>query len=234
MQQHVLLVEDDQHIAELLELHLQDQNFKVTVANNGFQGNDLALQSNVDMVVLDINLPGINGLEICRNIRRHRRNYIPVLLLTAKNEENDIVLGLEVGADDYISKPFSVWELVARIKAILRRTEVYKEELQKEGKMLQFADMVIDIDNRIVTLSENRIELTPKEFDLLYTLAKKPGRSFSRQQLLDTVWGYQFEGLEHTVNSHINRLRMKIEQDIQQPRFILTTWGVGYRFNDEW
>lgn len=153
-------------------------------------------------------------------------------MMTAKSEEIDIITGLDVGADDYITKPFSVKELVARVRAVLRRTQAMNTDMTKMGKVLQFSDMTIDAENRTVTLKGAYLDLTPKEFDLLYMLAKKPGRSHSRQQLLDAVWGYEFEGLEHTVNSHINRLRMKVEADVQNPTYILTTWGVGYRFND--
>ena len=154
-------------------------------------------------------------------------------MMTAKSDENDIVTGLEVGADDYITKPFSVKELVARVKAVLRRTQAMNSDLAKSGKVLQYEGLSIDTENRTVILRGERVDLTPKEYDLLYILAKKPGRSFSRQQLLDAVWGYEFEGLEHTVNSHINRLRIKVEKDVQNPTYILTTWGVGYRFNDD-
>ena len=228
----VLIVEDDLNIAELVALHLRDIGCDVTIENDGLAGHDRALRDNFNLIILDINLPKMSGLEICKNVRKHRR-YVPIMMMTAKNDENDIVMGLEVGADDYITKPFSVKELVARVKAVLRRTQAANSELQKSGKVLSFPDLTIDTENRTVILRGERVDLTPKEYDLLYTLAKKPGRSYSRQQLLDTVWGYEFEGLEHTVNSHINRLRIKIEHDIQNPTYILTTWGVGYRFNDD-
>jgi two-component system, OmpR family, alkaline phosphatase synthesis response regulator PhoP len=228
----ILIVEDDKHIAELVAINLKDNGCAVTIENDGIAGHDRALKETFDLLILDINLPKMTGLEICKAVRKHRR-YVPIMMMTAKSEENDIVLGLEVGADDYITKPFSVKELVARVKAVLRRTHAANMELAKSGKVLNYADMTIDIENRTVILRGERVDLTPKEFDLLYTLAKKPGRSYSRQQLLDTVWGYEFEGLEHTVNSHINRLRIKIEKDIHNPVYILTTWGVGYRFSDD-
>lgn len=228
----ILIVEDDNNIAELVAINLRDAGCEVVIENDGLAGHDRAMRDTFNLLILDINLPKMTGLDICKNVRKHRR-YVPIMMMTAKGDENDIVLGLEVGADDYITKPFSVKELVARVKAVLRRTQAANSDLQKSGKVLNFPDLTIDTENRTVILRGERVDLTPKEYDLLYTLAKKPGRSYSRQQLLDTVWGYEFEGLEHTVNSHINRLRMKIEQDIQNPTFILTTWGVGYRFNDD-
>jgi two-component system, OmpR family, alkaline phosphatase synthesis response regulator PhoP len=227
----VLIVEDDAHIAELVALHLRDAGCKVTIENDGIAGHDRALRETFDLFLLDINLPKMSGLEICRSIRKHKK-YVPVMMMTAKSEENDIVTGLDVGADDYITKPFGVKELVARVRAVLRRSQAMNTDMSKMGKVLQFSDMTIDTENRTVTLKGERMDLTPKEFDLLFILAKKPGRSHSRQQLLDAVWGYEFDGLEHTVNSHINRLRMKIEEDVQNPTYILTTWGVGYRFSD--
>ena len=228
----ILIVEDDNNIAELVAINLRDAGCEVTIENDGLAGHDRALKENFNLLILDINLPKMTGLDICKNVRKHRR-YVPIMMMTAKSDENDIVMGLEVGADDYIIKPFSVKELVARVKAVLRRTQAANGELQKSGKVLNFPELSIDTENRTVILRGERVDLTPKEYDLLYTLAKKPGRSYSRQQLLDTVWGYEFEGLEHTVNSHINRLRMKIEMDIHNPTYILTTWGVGYRFNDD-
>lgn len=228
----ILIVEDDNNIAELVAINLQDVGCEVTIENDGLAGHDRAMKNHFDLLLLDINLPKMTGLDICKNIRKHRR-YVPIMMMTAKSDENDIVMGLEVGADDYITKPFSVKELVARVKAVLRRTRAANSELQQSGKVLTFPELVIDTENRTVLLREERVDLTPKEYDLLYTLAKKPGRSYSRQQLLDTVWGYEFEGLEHTVNSHINRLRMKIEKDLHNPQYIITTWGVGYRFNDD-
>jgi two-component system, OmpR family, alkaline phosphatase synthesis response regulator PhoP len=228
----ILIVEDDPHIAELVSMHLTEAGCKITVETDGIAGHDRALRETFDLLLLDINLPKMTGLDICKAVRKHRK-YVPVMMMTARSEENDIVTGLEVGADDYITKPFSVKELVARVKAVLRRTQAMNADLAKSGKVLQYENLTIDTENRTVILRGSRLDLTPKEYDLLYILAKKPGRSFSRQQLLDAVWGYEFEGLEHTVNSHINRLRMKVEVDVQNPTYILTTWGVGYRFNDD-
>ena len=228
----ILIVEDDPHIAELVSLHLTDVGCQVTIENDGLAGHDRALRETFNLLILDINLTKMTGLDICKAVRKHRK-YVPIMMMTAKSDENDIVMGLEVGADDYITKPFSVKELVARVKAVLRRTQAMNVDLAKSGKVLQYEGLSIDTENRTVILRGERVDLTPKEYDLLYILAKKPGRSFSRQQLLDAVWGYEFEGLEHTVNSHINRLRIKVEKDVQNPTFILTTWGVGYRFNDD-
>ena len=156
-------------------------------------------------------------------------------MLTAKSEEIDKIIGLELGADDYMTKPFSVREFVARVKAIFRRQDMAKNKgvITEQNKVFNFGDLMLDLDKRKVTIKEERIDLSPKEFDLLALLASKPGKSYSRSKILNLVWGYDFEGYEHTVNSHINRLRGKIEPDIQQPTFILTSWGVGYRFNEE-
>ena len=155
-------------------------------------------------------------------------------MLTAKSEEIDKVLGLETGADDYLTKPFSVREFVARVKAIFRRETIHQKKSDYSiVNILKIENLIIEQDKRKVILSGNRIELTPKEYDLLVLFAQHPGKSYSREDLLNLIWGYEFSGYEHTVNSHINRLRSKIESDFSKPHFILTTWGVGYRFNDE-
>jgi DNA-binding response OmpR family regulator len=161
-------------------------------------------------------------------------NFTPILMLTAKTEEIDKVMGLESGADDYLTKPFGVREFIARVKAILRRSETYGSAPDADSKgKIQIGEVEIDIEKRRVKRGDDKIELTPKEFDLLVLLAKNPGVSYSRDQLLKTIWGYEFSGYEHTVNSHINRLRSKIEPNLDEPQYILTTWGIGYRFNDE-
>jgi two-component system, OmpR family, response regulator len=173
----------------------------------------------------------MDGMDVCR-IMRSEKNYTPVLMLTAKTSELDRVLGLEVGADDYLTKPFSVPELVARVNAILRRAEQYQEPAATaHGERLQFDQLSVDPDTRQVLLGDNRVELTAKEFDLLLHFAKHPERVFTRSQLLSSVWGYGHDGYEHTVNSHINRLRAKIESDPAKPRFVITVWGVGYKFS---
>lgn len=228
----VLVIEDDPNIVDLLEIHLRDLDCQINRAHDGEHGLHEALTHKFDLIILDIMLPKMEGMEVCRQIRANK-NATPILMLTAKSEEIDKVLGLETGADDYLTKPFSVREFIARVKAIFRRSKLNQASSKEAPKLLQFDHMVIDIDKRKVTLEGKRIDLSPKEFELLTLLASHPGKSYSRQQLLNLVWGYDFEGYEHTVNSHINRLRGKIETDLNEPQFILTTWGVGYRFNEE-
>jgi two-component system, OmpR family, alkaline phosphatase synthesis response regulator PhoP len=230
----VLLIEDDINIVELLTIHLNDLSCHVTTEGNGLRGLSIAKEQSFDLIILDIMLPGMNGMEICRRIRQTDR-HTPILILSAKSEEIDKVVGLETGADDYLTKPFSVREFIARVKVIFRRKEevLPAKEDATASAIIRFAGLEIDRDKRKVTLNLNRIDLSPKEFDLITLLAANPGKSYSRKRLLNLVWGYEFEGYEHTVNSHINRLRGKIEEDISNPKFILTTWGVGYRFNEE-
>ena len=231
----VLVVEDDRDIVDLLEIHLKDMNCELDKVYEGNEGLKKGLEESYDLIILDIMLPNKDGLEICRQLRA-KDILTPIMMLTAKSEEIDKVLGLEFGADDYMTKPFSVREFVARIKAIFRRAEMAenrKNAQEKNDLILQFGDLTIDLDKRKVAIQNQRIDLSPKEFDLLNLLASKPGKSYSRMQILNLVWGYDFEGYEHTVNSHINRLRGKIEPDIQQPTYILTSWGIGYRFNED-
>lgn len=229
----VLAIEDDRNIIDLLEIHLKDLDCEVTRASDGKSGLEQALNGIFDLVILDVMLPQMDGMEVCRQIRMHR-NQVPILMLTAKSEEIDRVLGLETGADDYLIKPFSVREFIARVKVIFRRSQLLEAQLTQEGsKRFQFDDLAIDVEKRKVQLGDRRIELSPKEFELLVLLASHPGKSYSRQRILNLVWGYDFDGYEHTVNSHINRLRTKIEPDLTNPKYILTTWGVGYRFSEE-
>ncbi|TAE55105.1 MAG: DNA-binding response regulator [Bacteroidetes bacterium] len=227
----VLIVEDDPNIVKLLEMHLTDQGCATTCAYGGPEGLSLALSGTYQLIILDITLPGINGIEICRQVRAASLRT-PILMLTARSEEIDKVLGLEMGADDYLTKPFSIRELIARVHVILRRSR-QQIEVNTKNEVLRLGELVIDREKRRTLLNNKRIELSPKEFELLILLASHPGRSYNRQQLLDLVWGYDFAGMEHTVNSHINRLRSKIEPDMSQPLYILTTWGVGYRFNED-
>lgn len=227
-----LIIEDDPSIAELVNIHLSDLGFDVRHTDLGQTGLSLAQAGNYDLLILDLMLPDMDGVDIARQLRIEKVN-IPIIMLTARSEEIDKVLGLETGADDYITKPFSVREFKARVKAVLRRTQPEGEAGENQNKAISFDNLVIEVDNRIVRLRGERVELTPKEFDLLVLLGSHPGRSYSRGQLLQQVWGYDFEGYEHTVNSHINRLRSKIEADPSDPTYILTTWGVGYRFNDQ-
>lgn len=229
----VLIVEDDKNIVDLLEIHLKDLHCDIMRVYDGEEGLHVALSNPYDLIILDVMLPSMDGMEICRQIRM-KGNTTPIMMLTAKSEEIDKVLGLETGADDYLTKPFSVREFIARVKAIFRRSKLTRQS-QKEtsSSLLNFGDLKIDVEKRKVTINEKRIELSPKEFELLVLLASHPGRSYNRQRILNLVWGYDFNGYEHTVNSHINRLRGKIEPDINKPTYILTTWGVGYRFNEE-
>lgn len=227
----VLVIEDDKSIADLLEIHLKDLNCEVTTNLDGSEGLKTATSEPFDLIVLDLMLPKVDGLEICKEVRR-KDIYTPILMLTSKSEEMDKVLGLEVGADDYLTKPFSIREFIARAKAILRRVEAIQKEIGSDAD-IKVNDLTIEASKRKVTLRGDRIDLTPKEFDLLHLLASHPGKTYTREQLLNILWGYQYNGYEHTVNSHINRLRSKIEPDISKPTYILTSWGVGYRFNEE-
>lgn len=229
---HILLIEDDPEIVQLLELHLKDVGYEVAFRFNGAEGLQEVIDNPPDLVILDIMLPGMDGIEVCRNIRAKNLN-LPILMLTAKSEEIDKVLGLEMGADDYLSKPFSVRELLARVKAIFRRQDMLVPANGIATQRMDFGRLSMDLDLRKVVLDGQRVELSPKEFELLALLASNPGKSYDRTQLLNLIWGYDFKGYEHTVNSHINRLRSKIEPDMGNPTFILTTWGVGYKFNEE-
>ncbi|OQW30073.1 MAG: DNA-binding response regulator [Nitrospira sp. SG-bin1] len=229
----ILVIEDDRDIARLLELHLQDGGYTVHIVRDGVTGCTHALSNTYDLIILDLMLPGMDGLDICHALRA-KPNYTPVLMLTAKSTELDRVLGLEVGADDYLTKPFSIRELLARVKALFRRMEVLRTPVESaRQKLIRAGDLVIDTEKRKVTLSGRTIDLTVKEFDLLLLFARQPGRVYTRSQLLDLVWGYAHAGYEHTVNSHINRLRAKIESDTSRPRYILTVWGIGYSFSEE-
>ncbi len=234
MPQSILVIEDNHDIADLVALHLCDEGYEVTIHNDGSEGLAAARATNFDLLVLDLMLPGTDGLTICRELRAGP-HYLPILMLTAKTTELDRVLGLEMGADDYLTKPFSIRELVARVKALLRRAEAMGNQPAAEeesAEQIQCGELLIDTERRQVSVAANTVELTAKEFDLLLYFARHPGRVYSRVQLLDQVWGYGHEGYEHTVNSHINRLRSKIEDDPAKPRYVLTVWGVGYKFNE--
>jgi len=235
MNRTILVIEDDKDIAELVALHLRDEGYGVDVVHNGSEGFTRAQKDGYDLIVLDLMLPGTDGLSICRQLRGEN-NMVPILMLTAKSSELDRVLGLEMGADDYLTKPFSIRELVARVKAQLRRSDVLRmqppNQNNEQHEIISAGTMNIDIERRHVTIKNETIELTAKEFDLLLYFASHPGRVYSRTQLLDQVWGYGHEGYEHTVNSHINRLRAKIEQNPAKPHFVLTVWGVGYKFTE--
>jgi DNA-binding response OmpR family regulator len=230
MRKHILLIEDHRDIANLVMINLRDSHMQVDHAANGRTGLAMALSGNYQLVILDLMLPGMDGVEVCKALRRDKV-YTPVLMLTARTSELDRVLGLEIGADDYLTKPFSIRELVARVNAILRRVGDYQSQAEaSESGPLEYDSLRIDADRRHVLCGGREVELTAREFDLLWHFARNPGRVFTRAQLLDSVWGYGHEGYAHTVNSHINRLRSKIEPDPANPRYVLTVWGVGYRF----
>ncbi len=226
----ILIVEDEQDIADLVSLHLSALCDEAVIARDGHEGLRLATSEQWAVIILDLRLPGPDGLEICRAVRRERP-YQPILMLTSKSSELDRVLGLETGADDYLTKPFSVLELVARVRALFRRIEnVQRTPAATNGGVINAGPLSIDAASREVELDGRTIELTAREFDLLNYFARNPGRVFRRADLLDQVWGYGHEGYEHTVNSHINRLRAKIEINPSQPEMIVTVWGVGYKF----
>lgn len=227
----ILIVEDQDDIAELLKLHLSDLGAEVHRAADGHAGMEMACGQAWDLLILDIQLPGPSGLEICRAVRRDE-DYVPVLLLTSRASELDRVLGLDIGADDYITKPFSVMELIARVKATFRRVSAMQPK-ESNTAPEQITIGRISINDRLhqVSLGDEVVELTAREFDLLRHFAVQPGRVFRRSELLDSVWGYGHDGYEHTVNSHINRLRAKIEKDPNNPEIIVTVWGVGYKLD---
>jgi DNA-binding response OmpR family regulator len=231
MRKRILVIEDERDIADLIRLHLEDLNYFVSVARDGNTGLRKSSAGSWDLIILDLRLPGVDGLEICRRLRQ-RSEYVPILMLTSKSSELDRVVGLEIGADDYVTKPFSVLELMARVKAILRRTHLFDRSNLQAMDTVRVGDLTIDPATRSAVVREEAVELTAREFDLLFHFAKHPGRVFSRAELLDRVWGYGHDGYEHTVNSHINRLRAKIESDPAHPEFIVTMWGVGYKMNN--
>lgn len=233
MNQRILVIEDNTDLASLLQLHLSDQFWTVDLESRGDRGFDKAINQIYDLIVLDIMLPGMDGIEILKQLRA-RDILTPILMLTSRSSEVDRILGLEFGADDYVTKPFSIRELVARIKAIFRRMETFKhQDTDNTEPVLRINDLTIVPEKRKVMMAEKLIDLTAKEYDLLYFFAQHPGRVFNRSQLLDSVWGYGHDGYEHTVNSNINRLRAKIETNPAQPDYILTVWGVGYKFRED-
>ena len=225
----VLVVEDDAHIADLICLHLRDEQFEVVHSADGTEGLGLLEQGGWDALILDLMLPGVDGLEICRRARAMAR-YTPIIITSARSSELHRILGLELGADDYLAKPFSSLELTARVKAVFRRQEAMGQNLLMDAGRIASHGLSIDPLSRDVKLRGETVDLTPREFDLLYYFARHPGEVFSRLELLDRVWGYQHDGYEHTVNTHINRLRTKIERDPAEPDIILTVWGKGYKF----
>ena len=229
MNHKVLVVEDNAEIANLVQLHLKDIYCEADIASDGQAALKLFEKGNYELVILDLMLPVMDGLEVCKRLRE-KDKLIPVIMLTSKSSELDRVLGLEIGADDYMTKPFSIPELMARVKSQFRRLGAM--QMPVEQQVLRRGDVVIDPDKHCASIDNKPLELTAKEFDLLLHFAAHPGRVYSRLELLDQVWGYSYEGYEHTVNSHINRLRAKIEKDPAKPKHILTVWGVGYKFNE--
>lgn len=228
MKEQLLLVEDDDAIAGALRLHLEDAGFRLHRESDGLKAIAAIDRQRWDLVLLDLTLPGADGWDVCRHLRQ-RRADVPVIMLSARSAEAHRILGLELGADDYLSKPFSMLELVARVRALLRRMDKVRAPLSALSE-LRFGGFRLDIVKRELLREFETIPLTLREFDLLHFLVRHPDQVFSREELLRKVWVAGFDGYEHTVNSHINRLRSKIEADPKEPRFIVTVWGMGYRF----
>ncbi|MTV47583.1 response regulator [Heliobacillus mobilis] len=227
----ILVVEDDQHILELVRFNLEKEGHEVETAMDGEAALERLQEDLPDAIILDLMMPRLDGLEVCRRVRsRARSAHLPILMLTAKGEEVDKVIGLEMGADDYMTKPFSPRELTARIKALLRRTLRTTET--KPGGSMQIGELAVDTERYEVRVNGQKQELTPKEFELLRWLASHPGKVFTREFLLERIWGYDFFGDSRTVDVHIRHLRQKIERDPGNPRYIETVRGVGYKFHD--
>jgi DNA-binding response OmpR family regulator len=226
MKRKILVVEDDRKMADLIRLYLEKDGYRVQVAYDGGEGLELGRRGGQDLILLDLMLPSIDGLDVMRMLRRESR--VPIIMLTARSTEDDKLLGLNLGADDYITKPFSPRELVARVRAVLRRTG--DEEIEQE--ITHVGGIVVDFARHEVRLRGALVHLTPKEFRLLATLAKEPGRAFSRLELLEKVFGYDYEGLERTLDVHIMNLRKKIEADPAQPKYVLTVYGLGYKLGE--
>lgn len=234
MTDKVLVVEDDLDIADLIRINLAELGIEIDHFDNGREALNNAMENNYALLILDVMLPEVSGLDICRQVRDKKPEQA-IIMLTAKNSETDRVLGLELGADDYMTKPFSTRELQARVRSQLRKVEVLRQASavtkQDDEKPLVVGSLVINQKNHIAVFEDNTLDLTATEFELLYHLASHPNQVFTRSQLLESVWGYHHSGYEHTVNSHINRLRAKIESDATSPQIVQTVWGVGYKFN---
>src|SRR5712671_3017270 len=228
----LLVVEDDENISSAISEYFSRAGYDVKTVEDGLMGVKSALDDPPDAVVLDLMLPKMDGLAVCREIRE-KAHQMPILMLTAKDDVVDKVLGLEMGADDYITKPFSLRELEARIKSVLRRTRSgpSPDGIKDEAPIVR-GRLRIDPVRREVTIAERNIELTPKEFDLLRLFASNPGRVFPRKYLLEKIWDYSYEGYDRTIDSHINRLRAKVEDNPENPQLVLTVWGIGYKFTD--
>jgi len=232
MNKTVLLIEDDPEIIEVLQENLKFEGFDTVVAIDGNSGIEKARRNDYAMILLDWTLPEIMGIDLLKKLRDEKINT-PVIMLTARHSELDKVQGLEYGCDDYITKPFGMKELVARMNAVLRRYASRTEDERTEIPQVTRGAMVIDMEKHKVYIGDREVQLTATEFDLLALLARQPGRVYSRKKLLDLVWDYSYEGYENTVNTHVNRLRAKIEDDPNKPKYGLTGWGVGYKFTEE-
>ncbi|HEX9278741.1 MAG TPA: response regulator transcription factor [Casimicrobiaceae bacterium] len=226
---HVLVIEDDPDIAQMLALNLRDEGYLVALEHEGEAGLARLRHERHHLLILDLMLPGMDGWSVCREVRQ-MPDYVPIIIVSAKDKESHRVLGLELGADDYVTKPFSLPELVARVRAVLRRMDAAEQLAATRAGMIRRGGLTIDPLAREARLRGESVTLTAREFDLLLFFARNPDRVFNRMELLDQVWGYSHDGYEHTVNSHINRLRMKIEANPARPVSILTVWGVGYKF----
>ena len=227
MAKRILVVDDEKKIVEIVKAYLEREGFKVTTAFNGRAALDSARRQHPDLIVLDLMLPEISGFDVCRALRKE--SDVPIIMLTARDETTDKIVGLELGADDYVTKPFDPKELVSRIKAVLRRSQ---GQIVARNT-LHIADLEIDVSKRLVKRGEEVMELTPIEFDLLKAMAEHPGQVFTRLQLLDRVQGEAYEGYDRTIDSHIKNLRKKIEPNPERPRYIITVYGVGYKLEEE-
>jgi DNA-binding response OmpR family regulator len=230
--ERILLIEDDRDIAGIVSSALSDEGYRVEYAADGRTGLDRALRDPPDLVILDLGLPLLDGMNVCRRLRQ-RDPATPLIMLTARGTEADRVRGLEIGADEYVVKPFGVRELAARVNALLRRVRTDREirpAAERVPARIEREGLVVDPGRRMASLRGRAVDLTAKEFDLLVLFASNPGRAWTRAELLEHLWPGEYEGGGHTVNSHINRLRAKIEADPAHPRFVETVWGVGYRF----
>lgn len=224
----ILIVDDEPLLVKGLKYSLEQDNHGIDVAYDGNEAVEKALNNEYDLIILDLMLPGIDGLEVCQKVRE--KSQVPIIMLTAKGEDMSKILGLEYGADDYLTKPFNILELKARIKAILRRTAQNVKEVNIGDQVVEIEDFKINTLGRKVALKGKNINLTAKEFDLLLLLATNPGKIYTREELLETIWGYEYFGDLRTVDVHIRRLREKIEENSSQAEYILTKWGVGYYF----
>jgi two-component system alkaline phosphatase synthesis response regulator PhoP len=230
----ILVVDDEAYIVEIVKFNLEKEGYEVVVAHDGLKALDMVRTEEPDLIILDIMLPRMDGLEVCRLVKQDQAlKAIPIIMLTAKGEEFDTILGLEMGADDYIKKPFSPREMIARVNARLRALRILKAERAVGHKIHVFKDLIVVPEKYEVFLGEKKLELTPKEFELLTLMLTNPGKVFTREQLLEKVWGYEYSGDTRTVDVHIRHLRQKLSDDFSYPDYIETVRGVGYRFAEE-